>query len=77
MSFAIKWKYEHFQQQRVTEKLFSQRYQNFDFARRTADNTFWEHRVGGVLIARVSAEVVRSRKTKTDATQTDVFEFGQ
>jgi hypothetical protein len=76
MSFAIKWKYEHFQQQRVTEKLFSQRYKNFDFARRTADNTFWEYRVGGVLIARVSAEVVHLHKTKTDAAQTDVFEFG-
>lgn len=63
MTFAIKWKYEHFLQNRVQTKLFAQRYKNFHFAKKIADNTFWEHRIGDNLIARVSAEVVRTTRS--------------
>lgn len=78
MTFAIKWKYEHFVQNRVQTKLFAQRYKNFDTAKKIADNTFWEHSIGGNLIARVSAEVVRTNnkddRTNNKILQTDLFE---
>lgn len=79
MGFAIKWKYEHFVQNRVQTKLFAQRYKTFEFAKKIADNTFWEHKIGGNLIARVSAEVVRTNRNdvRTNAInlQQDLFEI--
>lgn len=62
MSYAVKWKYQNFPQNHVREKLFYERYKSFAFAKQVADSTFWEHRVGGILIARVSAEVVQMNK---------------
>jgi hypothetical protein len=78
MTFAIKWKYEHFVQNRVQTKLFAQRYKNFDFAKKIADNTFLEHSIGGNLIARVYSEVVHTNnkddRTNNKILQTDLFD---